>query len=62
MMYNHAASVSFSFDSKNDSDSLGPEDVPAILEALKFRLRDLHTEQVLDAIEVFDTYTFEEDA
>lgn len=59
-MYNHAASISFSFDSKN-SESLGPEDVPAILDALKYRLRELHTEEVLDAIEVFDTYAFEED-
>lgn len=62
MMYNHAVSLSFSFDSKNDSESLGEDDIPVILDALKNRLMDLSgpdRADLLSAIEIFDTYALE---
>jgi len=64
MKYNHAVTISFSFDTPHE-DPNAVENAPFIREAVKMRLQDIpleSDESLVDAIECYDTYVIEEKA
>ena len=63
-MYNHAVSISFSYNTPHE-DPHAVENVPMILKACKERCLEMLSEGadgVVNSIEWWDTYEFEEEA